>query len=132
MEIDHLLHAALRRNPAADQLELVETLRQEGAEVSQSTLSRHLKRLGYAKREGRWLQERGTLSPALQADLRVVPPNLLVLRTAPGFANALAVDLDREPLPGQAGTIAGDDTIFVAVAVELETAARAARQRFGG
>lgn len=44
------------------------------------------------------------------------PPNLVVLRTRPGFANAVAAVLDHQPLPGQAGTIAGDDTVFVALA----------------
>jgi len=44
-----------------------------------------------------------------------VPPNLLVLRTAPGFAQALGLSLDEDPVPGQMGTLAGDDTVFVAV-----------------
>lgn len=46
-----------------------------------------------------------------------------MLRTAPGFAGALAVRLDANPLPGQAGTIAGDDTVFVAVQAALLLAA---------
>jgi len=37
-----------------------------------------------------------------------------VLRTPSGHANSLAIELDRAGLPGALGTIAGDDTIFVA------------------
>jgi transcriptional regulator of arginine metabolism len=46
------------------------------------------------------------------------PPNLLVLRTAPGFAQALGLSIDADPVPGQMGTLAGDDTVFVAVLPE--------------
>lgn len=132
MELDERLHAALKRLPDADQTTLVDDLARQGVEVSQSTLSRHLKRLGYAKRDGRWQRDSSPPTPRLLAGLTRVPPNLLVLRTAPGFANALAVELDREPLPGQAGTIAGDDTIFVAIAGALDAAAQEAGRRFGG
>ena len=41
--------------------------------------------------------------------------NLIVVRTASGSANAVAIDLDRRGLSDIAGTVAGDDTIFVAV-----------------
>jgi len=40
--------------------------------------------------------------------------NLLVLKTSAGNANSLAVALDSEDWPEVAGTVAGDDTIFVA------------------
>ena len=38
--------------------------------------------------------------------------NLIVLRTSPGNANALAVALDKENWPEIVGTIAGDDTVL--------------------
>ncbi len=47
----------------------------------------------------------------LLQDVRVAQ-NLLVLRTSPGNANALAVALDKENWPEIVGTIAGDDTIL--------------------
>jgi transcriptional regulator of arginine metabolism len=40
---------------------------------------------------------------------------LLVLRTLPGSAHAIAAALDRARWPDVAGSIAGDDTLFVAV-----------------
>jgi transcriptional regulator of arginine metabolism len=52
----------------------------------------------------------------------------VVLRTGPGHANALAVELDRARLPNVLGTIAGDDTIFVAA--KSERHARSLLNRF--
>ena len=54
-----------------------------------------------------------------------VAQNLIVLRTSPGNANALAVALDKQAWPEVVGTLAGDDTILV-VAPDAGTAAKAA------
>jgi transcriptional regulator of arginine metabolism len=40
--------------------------------------------------------------------------HLVVLKTSTGSANSLAVALDQEDWPEIAGTVAGDDTVFVA------------------
>ena len=46
--------------------------------------------------------------------LAIVPSgNLVVLRTPPGHAAALASTLDRAGIAGVAGTVAGDDTVLV-------------------
>jgi transcriptional regulator of arginine metabolism len=42
--------------------------------------------------------------------------SLVVLKTPPGGANALAIAIDRAALDGVVGTIAGDDTVFLAAA----------------
>jgi transcriptional regulator of arginine metabolism len=55
-------------------------------------------------------------------DVRVAQ-NLVVLKTAPGNANALAAALDKEQWPEVIGTIAGDDTILV-IAPDAATAAK--------
>ncbi|MSQ37816.1 MAG: arginine repressor, partial [Chloroflexi bacterium] len=44
--------------------------------------------------------------------------NLVVLRSLPGTANALAAALDASAFGEIVGTIAGDDTVFVAVGHE--------------
>jgi transcriptional regulator of arginine metabolism len=60
----------------------------------------------------------------LRALLREVPLDaavagrILVLRTLPGSAHAVAASLDRLRLPEIVGTVAGDDTLFVALADE--------------
>jgi transcriptional regulator of arginine metabolism len=46
--------------------------------------------------------------------VRKVQPCLVILKTEPGFANAMALALDGGGLSSLAGTIAGDDTIFAA------------------
>ena len=97
----------------------------EGIHVSQTTLSRDLRDLGVVKAaEGYHLLDRA--APAVlgeRALARVVAEfvvesrtaqNLVVLRTPPGGANAVAQCLDDADWSDIVGTIAGDDTIFVA------------------
>ena len=117
MSLDADLKSLLANELITDQSELLAALAARGHVLTQSTLSRKLKGLGYQKQDGRYTQPGIPGFKLVSANL--VAPNLLVLRTAPGFAGALAVRLDANPLPGQAGTIAGDDTVFVAVQAEL-------------
>jgi len=121
-------HDALRRLVAARrcrrQSELCEALSKQGFDCTQATLSRDLAEMGVVKGpDGYRLpgdEDRPGSEQALIATLRrellagVRAGNLLVLRTPPGHGNALAVELDRASLPGLVGTIAGDDTVFVA------------------
>ena len=112
----------------ATQSELAEALRTEGIDTVQATVSRDVARLGLVKvRNGD-----GRLIYALPgaADLRrleqlasalrnwaggMVPTgNLLVIHTPRGFAAALADAIDDASLPDVAGTVAGDNTVFVA------------------
>ena len=89
-------------------------------ETTQVTLSRDIRELGLLKTpEGYRQVEAATAGPDVETvaaellqDARVAQ-NLLVLRTSPGNANALAVALDKEDWPDVVGTIAGDDTILV-------------------
>jgi transcriptional regulator of arginine metabolism len=61
-------------------------------------------------------EEKGPAFPLLAAefvlDVRCAQ-NLVVLKTAPGHANSVAVALDQEGWPEVVGTLAGDDTIVV-------------------
>jgi transcriptional regulator of arginine metabolism len=65
------------------------------------------------------------LERALRRELRAIDAagNLIVIRTDAGHANALAVEIDRIRMPEVLGTIAGDDTVFLA----LRSAAAAGR-----
>ena len=91
-----------------------------GIETTQVTLSRDIRELGLVKTaSGYRLVESGTpkagvesIAAELLLDARVAQ-NLIVLRTSPGNANALAVALDKSDWPEIVGTIAGDDTILV-------------------
>ncbi len=102
------------------QEELAQRLREDsGIQATQVTLSRDIRNLGLVKTPNGYQQLSATPGPKLAAvaaellrDIRQAQ-NLIVLKTAPGNANALAVALDREDLPEVTGTLAGDDTILV-------------------
>lgn len=115
MDLDALILQLLDRSPIADQGDLLARLAAQGHELTQSTLSRRLKRLGIQKVQGHYRRVEPPVQSLPEVSLREVPPNLLVLHTAPGFAQALGLTLDADPVPGQMGTLAGDDTVFVAV-----------------
>jgi transcriptional regulator of arginine metabolism len=120
----------LRARRIGTQEELLDALRAGGIEATQATLSRDLAQLG-ARRVSR--PEGGTVyelpDGAGEADglgnLRglvsevACNASLVVIRTHPGSAPAIARAIDLAELPDVLGTIAGDDTIFVAPAGAL-------------
>ncbi|MFZ5468615.1 MAG: arginine repressor [Myxococcota bacterium] len=125
-------HAAIRELIRSRQVGTQEELRlllaKEGFEVTQATLSRDLARLGarrVALPEGGTtyeLEERAGPTPDALAALRDMVTSvthtgaLVVIHTLPGAASAVALTIDRARLSQIAGTIAGDDTIFIAPA----------------
>ena len=108
--------------PAATQATLVAALEALGHVATQSSVSRDLREIGAIKTaQGYELPSGdnvGDEQVAAVADLlRTTTPagsNLLVIRTGIGAAQRVALALDRSGWPGIVGTIAGDDTIFVA------------------
>lgn len=103
--------------------ELARELANLGIQTTQVTLSRDMRELALVKTPEGYRQlpsERGGPSLADVADEYLqdirVAQNLIVLRTSPGNANALAVALDREELEEVVGTVAGDDTVLVVAA----------------
>ena len=119
----------IRSRLVGTQEELRQLLASRGYDVTQATLSRDLARLGarrVALREGGTAYEveemhvpGGAESLASHRDqvTSVVETDaLVVIHTLPGAASAVALAVDRARLPHVAGTIAGDDTIFVAPA----------------
>ena len=89
-----------------------------GRIFTQEELARGLAELGPASRG----PDIATAASEFLLDARVAQ-NLMVLKTSPGNANALAVALDRADWSEVVGTIAGDDTILV-VASDHTTAMR--------
>lgn len=97
------------------QEELVQKLGAEGFSVTQSSLSRDLTEMGVAKAAGRYrLREAGVIEALGIVQAVAAGPNLLVLRTEVGAASLVAFQIDQLKLPQIAGTVAGDDTIFIA------------------
>jgi len=118
----------IRSRDIATQEELVEQLNESGLEVTQATVSRDIKELGIIKASGtsgvqRYMSMDKSSEVAAVRLLKVFAEavltidfavNLVILKTLPGMAQASASALDALKLPDIVGTIAGDDTIFVA------------------
>jgi transcriptional regulator of arginine metabolism len=113
----------LREGQVRRQADLVRLLRKAGHEVTQSSISRDLRDLGVLKASGRYVlppEEPAGAGNGFAAlvqfvrGLRRAGPSLTVLRTTIGSAQSVAVAIDRAQWPEVAGTISGDDTIFIA------------------
>jgi transcriptional regulator of arginine metabolism len=115
----------LRAERISTQAELCRKLARRGIRVTQATVSRDIEELGLIKtREGYRLP--GTPEPANppQPTLAIVlkefvrgvllAANVVVVKTHPGNAHTVGVALDSAEWPEIVGTVAGDDTIFVA------------------
>jgi transcriptional regulator of arginine metabolism len=122
----------VEQRPIRTQQELAAALRERGFRTTQATISRDVAELGLIK-AGRGGTQAYALPPRLrEADasgeervkrlLHDMPVEIreagtmLVLRTLPGSAHPLAAALDRARWPEVVGSIAGDDTVFVAFA----------------
>ena len=113
----------LSKHRIARQSELVARLRARGLDATQSSVSRDLRELGVAKQGGHYALPGGSvdrndaaLSSSAEFVRHIAPagPNLLVITTAIGAAQRVALMLDRLRWPEIVGTLSGDDTIFVA------------------
>lgn len=137
----------LHEGTASSQHEIVEALRSAGHDVTQATVSRDLQEVGATKVRvnGHFVYRlpdelpRGTgdlvsrnLANTLEEFAIAVRPagSLVVVITAPGHASAVARAIDLAGLDEVAGTIAGDDTIFVATGSEQD--ARAVANAWSG
>lgn len=106
------------------QQELRERLKEQGCDVTQATLSRDIAKMGLIKKDRYVL-------PDINADN--VPPilpvsitscdyagNTVVVKCAPGTANAVCVEIDKLEFGNVVGTLAGDDTIFILARTERD------------
>ncbi len=114
MHLDDTILRCLSDHEIADQSTLLELLRLQGFELTLSTLSRHMKKMGIRKERGIYRQVASTYSSAQALSIQKVQPCLLILKTPVGTAQAMAVAMDAAALPHLAGSVAGYDTIFVA------------------
>jgi transcriptional regulator of arginine metabolism len=101
--------------------QLAELLAGRGIETTQPMLSRDLRSLKVAKRDGCYQlfsPERVTPLENLASLLRnaqLAGANMVVVQCEPGAASAVARALEAEQIRGVLGSVAGDDSIFVAV-----------------
>ena len=115
----------LRAGLVRKQSDLVRLLKKEGHEATQSSISRDLRDLGVLKASGRYVlppeevsRANGDFATLAQfvRELRPAGASITVLRTTIGAAQSVAVAIDKVQWPEVAGTLSGDDTIFIATA----------------
>jgi len=113
----------LRGTAVGRQAELVSLLHRQGYDATQSSVSRDLRELGVVKGGDRYLLPavEDALTPShletvssFVKGYRAAGPTLTVLRTSVGTAQTVAIALDKARWAEIVGTIAGDDTIFIA------------------
>ena len=116
--------AILREHSVANQIVLMEELGRRGIQATQSSVSRDLRDLGIPRVAGRYVPPAGPAEgdgDILQVarfvhGCKPAGPHLSVVFTATGAAQTVALAIDRAAWPEVVGTMAGDDTIFVATA----------------
>lgn len=106
----------IRAKRVGTQEELRAHLERAGVPATQSSVSRDLEELGVVKHHGFYARPhangdaaRGLLSLDIAGDV------LVVAKCLPGRASAVAVEVDDAGIPEIVGTLAGEDTIFIAV-----------------
>ena len=132
----------INRFPITTQEELLEYLKQEGFDVTQSTVSRDIKKLRLTKSldsNGKYRYQAPSQNVVVSkngffnlVDSSVVSVdyamNMVVVKTYAGMAQAVCAAFDSMQYEAIVGTIAGDDTIFIVC--KNEEAARAYTQDF--
>jgi transcriptional regulator of arginine metabolism len=112
----------LKSGPAGTQKSLVDALTALGFEATQSSVSRDLREIGAIKTADGYVLVNGGNADEdpmarvsnLVREVQAAGPNLLVIKTAIGGAQRVALALDRSDWPEMVGNIGGDDTVFVA------------------
>jgi transcriptional regulator of arginine metabolism len=99
------------------QAEIVRRLRKKGFIVTQASVSRDLERIRARKESGVYRVGDGAPveKPFGVVSFILSGENLIVARCGSGLASAFAVRIDALKLDDIAGTVAGDDTVFIAV-----------------
>lgn len=107
----------IRSKKIGTQEELSELLDKKGMSVTQSSVSRDLVELGVVKANGVYtLPETRTEASVFGLEsLETAGNNLIVAKCELGLASAVCVKLDAAEIKEIVGTIAGEDTIFIAV-----------------
>jgi transcriptional regulator of arginine metabolism len=115
---DAILDILATRN-VTRQSEFVDLLLASGIDATQSSVSRDLRELGITKLDDGYARFESTeidgmeLPAGFVREIQTAGNNLMVIKTATGAAQRVALYLDRSNWPEIVGTVSGDDTIFV-------------------
>jgi transcriptional regulator of arginine metabolism len=106
----------IQAKPIGTQEDLRALLGRTGVVATQSSVSRDLEELGVVKQHGHYTLPRANGASARGLlSLDQAGESLVIARTLPGLASAVAVEIDGAAIDEVVGTIAGEDTIFIAV-----------------
>ena len=125
----------IKAKPIGTQEDLRALLERTGVPATQSSVSRDLEELGVVKHHGHYTLPRTNGAPSRGlVSLDEAGDSLVIARTVPGLASAVAVEIDAAAIPDIVGTIAGEDTIFIAVRdpKSQRTAVKEVWKLFGG
>lgn len=117
-----LILGILREGPISSQNQIATELQRGGFNANQATISRDLRELGVLKTvqgyvlptESRNGVEFGKSRFTYVYDAQI-SGSMVVLRTPPAMASPTAMEIDISGYEAVLGTIAGDDTVFVAL-----------------
>ncbi|HEY9232468.1 MAG TPA: arginine repressor [Blastocatellia bacterium] len=99
----------------ATQQQLARELKRRGIDATQSSVSRDIVELGLTKLQGRYAAPQAAFGGNPVVEVETAGDNLIVIKTVIGQASAAALAIDRAGISEIVGTVAGDDTLFVAV-----------------
>ena len=107
----------IRAKRIGTQEELSAYLERSGVSATQSSVSRDLVELGIVKHNGHYAVPKAETGAATRGLLELLTAGdaLVIARCEPGLASAVAVEIDRAGISEIAGTLAGEDTVFIAV-----------------
>lgn len=105
----------IRARPIGTQEALREYLERVGVPATQSSVSRDLEELGVIKHHGRYALPQVNGDTRGLVSLDGAGEVLIIAKCLPGRASAVAVEIDDAAIPEIVGTLAGEDTIFIAV-----------------
>jgi transcriptional regulator of arginine metabolism len=136
LEMKRLRHKAIldliRSGEIASQDDLLHGLKARHIDVSQATLSRDIQELGLAKAGGMYVvvDAEAPAKPGSDDSVRRiireflldvdVTANIVVVKTGSGHASTVSQALDESGWPEAIGTIAGENTVFIAVRSEKD------------
>jgi transcriptional regulator of arginine metabolism len=118
-----ILEILVENKGVRSQEELVELLGRRGITATQSSVSRDLQEIGVRRVKGRYVLQpwkkvgQGDFQQVVGfvQSFKAAGTNLVVVHTSPSAANVVAWAIDTSGWPEVKGTVAGEDTLFIAV-----------------
>jgi len=117
------LSEIIRSKRIGNQMQIHKELKRHGIHATQSSISRDFVELGVVKIKGIYqlpaiVTREVPMGEIMEID--TAGDNLIVVKTPPGQASMTALAVDKMKIPGIVGTVAGDDTFFVAIKAHAE------------